>query len=1281
MKWLWLIIAILFPVLLPGQTATITWGTTFQIIDGFGAHDIAWPGQFNTSTTVLNQLFTTSGNNVGLSILRVSVPDAGPGNTGTDPAGNCASVGTSCAGITTEQTFAFNNGVRIFAVPWSPPAIYKTNSNIDCQSGGGNGALNPADYGLFATWLSNYLTSMVNGGITVYALTPQNEPNACQSGYGAALWSAANFDTFLKTNLGPTMSAAGQLSQTLLAIPETGGHGALPTYATTAINDAAANQYISLCTDHEYGLSSYPNNPLASNYTLCSNANHRLWMTEIYNGTTYNGTMTDGIIWAQDIHNWLANANASAWLYWQIFSPYNDNEPLYQPGTTTPAQRLFVIGQWSKFIRPGWLRMAATANPTTNVFVTAAKAPDNSAYAIVAVNNSTAATNLSFSFSGFPTVTTVTPYITCDSGSAGCASTLQLASQATVNVSSGSFTYSLPAKSVTTLYGLASPAAPGCPTNSQYLATVEPGYPLVNIAANGILQCYYIASTGSDSNAGTRASPWAHIPGMPTWTGTHVPVAGDAYLLRGGDTWGSTNFTINWTWSGTQTNPIYVGVDNTWYSGTAWARPIWNAQQQLLGNFFFGRANWWIVDNVEMTGVFWRGTVAGLAGTNGVTSCGTNTMFENSYEHGWSWTTPWTNTNGPAPNNGGSSAEFEIGQGCDQGTGGTVGVAMRYNVLDGSDTADKTAAVITQGAPIAIPIAYGNYSTWGTWGALDGCGDNWHDNVSLNMGIPVNSNASTSGTATATNGSTTLTLVSGGPFIGGSITIGSTNYNISGGTGSSITLTAAFTGATGTVSFSQSASFHQNGFKHLGSCNNTNIFSYNNVVGNQVAWSGDGGAVKYWFQGACGSYTTWAWNDVIFNTGNGNVTDFGSEQHAACGNGTLNLFNSTFQCGRDSAPGGCSYGKGQLSGATMTLNTSNMHWIGAGTSICTGLCPSGGFSINETNPLYQNVATANAQGYTSTSTYAFQPTSPTGGTVVSGSSIAANCSAITAINAFAGSQCGNDTSYGISYNSTNHTVSYGPGRTQISRPQGGPNLGAYQYGATPTLSISPTSMNFGNVNVGFNGTAQTATVTNTGTASATLSSACCSISGLNALDFFTSGGTCTNNLVIAVGGTCTIGANVTPSQNGAESAQLNIFSNAPSVSTSLAATGIGGVSVLSPSSLTFGSYPIGTTSPSQSVTLTNNGPGLLTLNSITISTNFIQTNTCVLGSAMAVGATCTFTVQFKPTVTGVLSGTITISDNGQNNPETVSLTGTGLGQGQNCVLSNGEYVMNGMVCQ
>ena len=97
---------------------------------------------------------------------------------------------------------------------------------------------------------------------------------------------------------------------------------------------------------------------------------------------------------------------------------------------------------------------------------------------------------------------------------------------------------------------------------------------------------------------------------------------------------------------------------------------------------------------------------------------------------------------------------------------------------------------------------------------------------------------------------------------------------------------------------------------------------------------------------------------------------------------------------------------------------------------------------------------------------------------------------------------------------------------------------------------------------------------------------------------------------------------------------------------------------LSATSLTFGSEPVGTPSATQTITLGNSGTG--TLSNVIIGGTgpyFEETSTC--GSTLASGANCVISVTFVPGTTGDLTGTVSVTDNAQDSPQNVALSGTG----------------------
>ena len=103
-----------------------------------------------------------------------------------------------------------------------------------------------------------------------------------------------------------------------------------------------------------------------------------------------------------------------------------------------------------------------------------------------------------------------------------------------------------------------------------------------------------------------------------------------------------------------------------------------------------------------------------------------------------------------------------------------------------------------------------------------------------------------------------------------------------------------------------------------------------------------------------------------------------------------------------------------------------------------------------------------------------------------------------------------------------------------------------------------------------------------------------------------------------------------------------------------------------PSSLTFASRTVGTTSPAQAVTLRNPGTSAATLGAIGASGDFAQTNNC--GTSLAAGASCTISVTFRPTAAGARSGVLSVPSSAPGSPTTVPLSGTGVSAATNLAL-------------
>ncbi len=189
------------------------------------------------------------------------------------------------------------------------------------------------------------------------------------------------------------------------------------------------------------------------------------------------------------------------------------------------------------------------------------------------------------------------------------------------------------------------------------------------------------------------------------------------------------------------------------------------------------------------------------------------------------------------------------------------------------------------------------------------------------------------------------------------------------------------------------------------------------------------------------------------------------------------------------------------------------------------------------------------------------------------------------------------------------------------------------------------------------------TVSNPGTAAASVSSV--SVSGP-----FSQTNTCGSS--IAAGGSCTVSVKFAPTASGAASGTLSVASSAPSspLTVALTGTGVTGATALtaSPTSLSFGSVAVGSTSAAQTVTVTNPGGSAATGVSVSAAAPFAESNnTC--GSSIAAGGSCTVSVTYSPTAAGASTGTLSVASSAPGSPLAVALTGTGVSTTTNLALN------------
>jgi hypothetical protein len=220
--------------------------------------------------------------------------------------------------------------------------------------------------------------------------------------------------------------------------------------------------------------------------------------------------------------------------------------------------------------------------------------------------------------------------------------------------------------------------------------------------------------------------------------------------------------------------------------------------------------------------------------------------------------------------------------------------------------------------------------------------------------------------------------------------------------------------------------------------------------------------------------------------------------------------------------------------------------------------------------------------------------------------------------------------------------------------------GTATYIPVVAASLSGTSMSFGSLTVGQTSSAQSLTLSNTGTSPL-------SISGIvKAGSAFAMTHTCPASL--AVGSSCTISSTFTPTAAGAASGSVTITSNATNSPQTISLSGTGTSSAVanfgwsgSATSLSF-TGTVGSTSAQQTLTLVNNGTVSGSIGTLTVTgtnaSDFVTGGSCGAGVQLAAGASCTVTVAFDPVAAGSRSASLQVTSTNASTPAAITLTGT-----------------------
>ena len=352
----------------------------YQTIDGFGYTLTGGSAQsinkLNSQKRkeLLQELFGNNENSIKISYLRISIGASDLNATSFTyndlPAGQ-TDVSLSQFSLLPDkddlipmlkEIIAINPHIKILATPWSPPTWMKNNNSFI------GGSLKPEYYGVYAAYFVKYIQKMKDEGISISAITPQNEP--LHPGNNPSMFmSAEQQASFIKNHLGPAFANANITTKIIIY-----DHNCdRPDYPMSILNDPIANAFIDGSAFHLYAGD-------LSALTTVHDAypNKNLYFTEQYTGTS--GTFVGDLKWHMknviigSIRNWSKVA-----LEWNLANDANFG-PHTLGGCTTCKGAItinssdsyernvsyYIIAHASKFVPPGSVRIASTQNGNIN---------------------------------------------------------------------------------------------------------------------------------------------------------------------------------------------------------------------------------------------------------------------------------------------------------------------------------------------------------------------------------------------------------------------------------------------------------------------------------------------------------------------------------------------------------------------------------------------------------------------------------------------------------------------------------------------------------------------------------------------------------------------------------------------------------------------------------------------------------------------------------------------------------------------------------------------------
>ncbi len=351
----------------------------FQSIVGFGFALTGGSAQLlsrmsrESRAAILKELFADDGTNIGISYLRVSIgasdmndrvfsyDDLPAGQTDLSLAHFTLAHDEADVIPVLKEALAINPKLRILGSPWSAPAWMKTNGDVK------GGRLKEEYYPVYAQYFVRYIQGMRAHGITIDAITIQNEPlNANNT--PSMLMEATEEAAFIKKSLGPAFKKAN-LSPKIWVYDH---NCDIPEYALSILRDPDANQYVDGSAFHLYAgkieamsqvHDAFPNKNLYFTEFMAEDLEHpdRMALAPHVHGTVIGA-----------LRNWSRNV-----LLWNLaadphFGPHTGNGgcPICQGAITIDGDNVtrnlafYVIAHFSKLVRPGSVRISSTSPET-----------------------------------------------------------------------------------------------------------------------------------------------------------------------------------------------------------------------------------------------------------------------------------------------------------------------------------------------------------------------------------------------------------------------------------------------------------------------------------------------------------------------------------------------------------------------------------------------------------------------------------------------------------------------------------------------------------------------------------------------------------------------------------------------------------------------------------------------------------------------------------------------------------------------------------------------------